>query len=132
MGAQSLEDYNPFENETKPQSRQSQPAVVQPIVQNLPPYNPSGQQYTSDNNGSGGGGGVTQISTAELQVWRAITVGCAVFNHSLEQYAYYSIHCPLCNLGIKNNQYFNNNYNHSLIICYLKFEYFSFLSPNHT
>jgi hypothetical protein len=68
MGAQSLEDYNPFENETKPQSRQSQPAVVQPIVQNLPPYNPSGQQYTSDNNGSGGGGGVTQISTAELQV----------------------------------------------------------------
>jgi hypothetical protein len=61
LGAQSLEDYNPFENETKPVP-QSQPAQLQPqTVQNLPPYNPSGQQF--DNSG-----GVTQISTAELQV----------------------------------------------------------------
>lgn len=57
-----MEDYNPFENESQTTtiSPQPQPAIVQPSIQSAP----SGQQYQiSDSNP-----GITQISTAELQV----------------------------------------------------------------
>lgn len=64
---QNLDDYDPFSSSTKNSA---------PTLQTLPAYSASGQQYqiNDSNNGSGNnlisssGGGVTQISTAELQV----------------------------------------------------------------
>lgn len=67
-----LEDYNPFEDEPNSKSvSQNQPATLQPSNQTLPAYSASGQQYQVSDSQNGPGiasGGVTQISTAELQV----------------------------------------------------------------
>lgn len=68
---QNLDDYDPFSSSNK----STAPPTLQATNQTLPAYSASGQQYQiNDNtNGSGNnvlssGGGVTQISTAELQV----------------------------------------------------------------
>lgn len=56
-------------------SPNNQPATLQTTNQTttLPPYAASGQQYQTNDAQNNGGGGVTQISTAELQVFALFT-----------------------------------------------------------
>jgi hypothetical protein len=63
---QNLDDYDPFSD----QPATTQPATLQTSNQTLPAYSPSGQQYVTVNDAPANtaGSGVTQISTAELQV----------------------------------------------------------------
>lgn len=71
---QTLDDYDPFSNET-PNSRTGvsnnlqQPATLQPSSQTVPAYSPSGAQYNSNASvpGASSPAAMTQISTAELQ-----------------------------------------------------------------
>ena len=63
---QNLDDYDPFSGNPNPQQA-TQPATLP--NQTLPAYSASGQQYqVNDATTNGTGSGVTQISTAELQV----------------------------------------------------------------
>lgn len=62
---QNLDDYDPFSGQPATQ----QPATLQTSNQTLPAYTSSGQQYqVNDGSTNLAGSGVTQISTAELQV----------------------------------------------------------------
>jgi hypothetical protein len=66
---QNLDDYDPFSSTTTTKS--TAPPTLQANNQSLPAYSASGQQYQVNDNPnvvSSSGGGVTQISTAELQV----------------------------------------------------------------
>lgn len=62
---QNLDDYDPFSNQTSNNS--TAPATLQTSNRTLPAYTASGQQYQV-NESNANGSGVTQISTAELQV----------------------------------------------------------------
>lgn len=65
---QNLDDYDPFSSSN---NIGSAAPTLQPSNQSLPAYSASAQQYQvseAANVNNGGGGGVTQISTAELQV----------------------------------------------------------------
>lgn len=63
---QNLDEYDPFGN---PPAGKTQPPTLQTSNQTLPAYSPSGQQYqVNDVTANSAGSGVTQISTAELQV----------------------------------------------------------------
>lgn len=70
---QNLDDYDPFSNNQPA----IQPATLQ-TNQTLPAYSSSGQQYQVNDAATtnGAGSGVTQISTAELQVSHR-TILCA-------------------------------------------------------
>lgn len=61
---QNLDDYDPFS--TNNSTANNQPATLETTNPKLPAYSASGQQYQV--NESANGSGVTQISTAELQV----------------------------------------------------------------
>jgi hypothetical protein len=62
---QNLDDYDPF-SQSNSTSTTNQPATLETTNPKLPAYSASGQQYQV--NESANGSGVTQISTAELQV----------------------------------------------------------------
>jgi hypothetical protein len=63
---QNLDDYDPFSSQP---TTTAQPATLQTSNQTLPAYSPTGQQYqVNDATTNSAGSGVTQISTAELQV----------------------------------------------------------------
>jgi hypothetical protein len=70
---QNLDDYDPFSSSTTT-TKSSAPPTLQ-ANQSLPAYSASGQQYQVNDNSnvSSSSGGVTQISTAELQVSHQIS-----------------------------------------------------------